>query len=64
MKHLPNAVKIAEALKPLGTGQLPQEIMSLSEDGNLIGIVVEVEGVDFILTMQEVPHQRKRPTVQ
>ncbi|WP_416369744.1 hypothetical protein [Tritonibacter mobilis] len=64
MKHLPKAVKIAEALKPLGTGQLPQEIISLSDDGNMIGIVVEVEGVDFILTMLEVPNQRKRPTVQ
>ncbi|SDG18369.1 hypothetical protein [Sulfitobacter delicatus] len=63
MKHLPKAVKIAEALKPLGTGQLPQEIISLTDDGNLIGIVVEVEGIDFILTMQEVPNQRKRPTV-
>lgn len=64
MKHLPNAVKIAEALAPLGTGQLPQEIMSLSDDGELIGIVVEVDGVDFILTIQEVPLQRARPTVQ
>lgn len=63
MKHLPKAVKIAEALKPLGTGQLPQEIISLTDDGNLIGIVVEVEGIDFILTMQKVPQQRKRPTV-
>ena len=55
------AVKVAERL----TGeahQLPPEVLRL--DDETAAIVVEVDGVDYILTMARVPVQRARPASQ
>lgn len=38
---------------------LPPEVMRLTDD--TAAIVVEVDGVDYILTMARVPAQRQRP---
>lgn len=55
------AVKVAERL----TDQchpLPPEVMRLDDD--TAAIVIEVDGVDYILTMARVPAQRTRPATQ
>ena len=55
------AVAVAERLT-LDGHQLPPEVMRL--DDNTAAIVVEVDGVDYILTMTRVPVQRARAHVQ
>ncbi len=52
------AVAIAERLTD-ASHALPPEVLRLSDD--TAAIVVEVEGVDYILTMARVPVQRPRP---
>lgn len=54
------AMKVAERLWSDGSQKLPAEILVLSADA--VGIVVDVDGVDYILTMARVPKQRPRPT--
>lgn len=51
------AVKIAERLTD-PAHQLPPEVMRI--DDETAAIVVEVDGVDYILTMTCVPKQRVR----
>lgn len=63
MTHLKTAVKIADALKPLGSGQVPQEIFDLGHQESM-AIISDVDGVDYILTLQKVPRQRPRPVLQ
>jgi hypothetical protein len=53
------ASKVAEALELLASGKLPSEIYVL--DTETIGIAVEVDGVDYMLTMINIPRQRARP---
>ena len=53
------AEKLCDRLWPTSEQKLPHEIIKLS-DGNA-GIVIDIDGVDYILTMQEVPRQRPRP---
>lgn len=51
------AVQIAERLTKDGH-KLPPEVLKINED--TAAIVVEVDGVDYILTMARVPIQRAR----
>jgi len=39
--------------------QLPREILRL--DDSTAGIIVEIDGVDYMLTMTRIPNQRPRP---
>lgn len=55
------AVKVGERLTD-ESHALPPEVMRLTDD--TAAIVVEVDGVDYILTMARVPDQRTRPTRQ
>lgn len=56
------AQKLCDRLWPTAEQKLPHEILKLSDD--TAGIVVDVDGVDYILTMSRVPKQRSRPTEQ
>lgn len=53
------AMKVAEQLWQEGSQRLPAEVLKLNDD--TAGIVVDVDGVDYILTMTRVPKQRPRP---
>lgn len=53
------AIKASQKLDELGTGRIPGEVLKLSDD--TAGIVCEIDGVDYILTIQRVPKQRPRP---
>ena len=52
------ATTIAEKLTE-DSHALPPEVLRLTDD--TAAIVVEVDGVDYILTMARVPIQRARP---
>jgi hypothetical protein len=56
-----DAAKTVAALLSNEMQELPTEILKL--DNDTAAIVVEVEGVDYILTMQRVPAQRPRAAV-
>jgi hypothetical protein len=56
------ALRVTETLAPLSSGKLPQEVIVLDPDS--VGIVVEVDGVDYILTMSKIPVQRAKPRSQ
>jgi hypothetical protein len=56
------AVKLAEKLWMNGEQKLPPEVLKLTED--TAGIVVDIDGVDYMLTMTRVPNQRLRPAIQ
>lgn len=53
------AEKLCNRLWPTSEQKLPHEIIKLS-DGSA-AIIIDIDGVDYILTMQEVPRQRLRP---
>lgn len=53
------AHKVCDLLQNASDGKLTQEILVL--DDERVGIVVDIDGVDYILTMGRVPHQRARP---
>lgn len=53
------AVQLCERLWASGDQKLPQEILRL--DNDTAGIVIDIDGVDYILSMQELPRQRQRP---
>lgn len=55
------AVKVADRLTE-ESHQLPPEVMRLNDE--TAAIVVEVDGVDYMLTMTRVPAQRTRPVSQ
>lgn len=55
------ASRVAEMLST-PSNELPAEVMRLSDD--TAAIVVEVDGVDYVLTMTRVPAQRARPRRQ
>ena len=54
------AERIATMLWQVGEQILPAEILKL--DNQTAGIVVDVDGIDYILTLARVPRQRPRPT--
>ena len=54
------ALKVAEMLWASGQQELPAEIFKLDEQ--TASIVVDVDGVDYILTMTAAPKQRHRAT--
>ena len=54
------AMKVAEQLWHEGSQRLPAEVMRL--DDQTAAIVVDVDGVDYVLTMTKVAEQRPRPT--
>jgi hypothetical protein len=56
------ATKVAEMLWASGEQIVPAEVLRI--DDNVASIVVDVDGVDYILTMMRVPKQRPRPLVQ
>jgi len=53
------ALRLCERLEASDRGLLPFEILRLDDD--TAGIVVEVDGVDYILSMMKVSKQRPRP---
>lgn len=55
------ALKVAERMTD-EAHQLPPEVLRL--DDETAAIVIEVDGVDYILTMARVPAQRSRPASQ
>lgn len=59
---VPPAMKIAHACAPLSSGKLLQEILVL--DAKTVAICVEVDGVDYIMSMVRVPRQRQKPATQ
>lgn len=56
------ALRVARLLEPLSDQKLPHEILRI-EDG-ISSIVMDIDGIDYILTMLEVPRQRERPVSQ
>lgn len=54
------AMRICELLDAASDQKLHHEIIVL--DAKTVGIVVDVDGVDYILSMMRVPRQRPRPT--
>lgn len=40
--------------------QLPSEVLRIGDD--IAAIIIEIDGVDYILTMARVPVQRARPS--
>ena len=54
------AMKVAAKLWQEGSQRLPAEVMRI--DDATAAIVVDVDGIDYILTMAKVPAQRPRPT--
>lgn len=54
------ALKLAERLWRDGQQKLPAEVLKLAED--TAGIVVDIDGVDYMLTMTRVPKQRTLPS--
>ena len=59
---IPPAMKIARLCAPLSSGRIPQEILVL--DDKTVAICVEVDGVDYIMSMARVPRQRQKPAMQ
>lgn len=55
------AVKVAERLTD-ESHHLPPEVLRI--DDQTAAIVIEIDGVDYILTMARVPAQRTRPARQ
>ncbi|WP_180897156.1 hypothetical protein [Martelella soudanensis] len=53
------ALKLAKKLWDDGEQQLPAEILRI--DSKTSAVVVDLEGVDYILTMMRLPDQRPRP---
>lgn len=54
------ALKVAERLSTAGSQGLPAEVSRLDDD--TAAVVVDMDGVDYILTLQVVPKQRPRST--
>jgi hypothetical protein len=61
-KLIPPALKVCEALHAQSDLRLENELLVL--DPNTVAIVVDIDGVDYIMTMMRVPKQRPRPTEQ
>lgn len=55
------AVKVADRLAPQCGQYLPNEVLLL--ENGMAAIVIDVDGVDYIMVMQRVPRQRPRPAV-
>ncbi len=55
------AIKVANLLATQCGQYLPNEVLSL--DNGMAAIVIDVDGVDYIMAMQRVPRQRPRPAV-
>jgi hypothetical protein len=53
------ALAVADALWAQSDNRLPNEVLRL--DDNSAAIVVDIGGVDYIMTMQPLPKQRPRP---
>lgn len=56
------AMKIAHACASLSSGKVPQEVLVL--DAKTVAICVEVDGVDYIMSVARVPRQRAKPATQ
>lgn len=54
--------KTVAAMLATGMEELPMEILRI--DDETAAIVIELDGVDYILTMGRVPAQRARPVRQ
>lgn len=53
------AMAVADALWSKSDNRLPNEVLKLADD--TAAIVVDIDGVDYIMTMQVIPKQRPRP---
>ncbi len=56
------ARQLVDVLGPALSGKLPAEILRLDDD--VAGLVVDLDGVDYMLTMTPLPKQRSRPATQ
>lgn len=56
------AMQIARLCAPLSSARIPQEILVL--DAQTVAICVEVDGVDYIMSMVRIPRQRVKPATQ
>lgn len=56
------AQSLCDRLWPTSSQRLPQEILKL--DDSTAGIIVDVDGVDYMLTMTQLPKQRTSETTQ
>lgn len=54
------ALAVADALWPQSDNRLPNEVLRIADD--TAAIVVDIDGVDYIMTMQRLPKQRQRPS--
>jgi hypothetical protein len=59
MDDIRPAERLCEMIPP---ASLPHEILVL--DAESVAIIVDIDGVDYALTMTRVPEQRERPTSQ
>ncbi len=55
------AVRVAVRLTE-ETHELPPEVLRIDE--HIAAIVVEIDGVDYLLTLARIPKQRPRPAKQ
>ena len=56
------AVKVSRALEPLSSYKIAQEVLILDQQS--AAVVCEIDGRDYIMTIQQVPKQRSRPSTQ
>jgi hypothetical protein len=61
-KMLGPAKKVSAALSPLSDQRHGHEILRLDDAST--GIVVDIDGIDYMLTMTALPKQRERPRIQ
>lgn len=59
---IPPALKVCAALQAQSDQKLEHELLVL--DSNTVAVVIDIDGVDYIMTMMRVPKQRQRPTAQ
>ncbi|MHC8493405.1 hypothetical protein ACTU44_11930 [Thalassospira sp. SM2505] len=57
------AVKISEVLYAASDQKMPHEIMCLDRDAGLWAIVFDIDGIDYLVSLSQVPSQRQRPEV-
>ena len=64
MSHplIPPTLKICEALQAQSDHKLCHELLVI--DSLSVAVVVDIDGVDYIMTIMRVPKQRPRPTAQ
>lgn len=57
------AEMISSVLYAASDQKLPHEIMCLDRAKGLWAVVFDIDGVDYLASLSQVPNQRKRPEV-